>query len=357
MQILNTFLACLFFTLYAAIPLSIGQEIRDTAAQSINLINASFEQIGKSGEALGWGSCHFSQVSQVSQVSQETPPDIQPGAFGCSLLAQQGKFYIGMVARDDGTYAVLHNNLTKPLKAGVCYRISVFLAKSATYNSLSRTTNLPINYNYPLKLTIWGASEKIEQKCTLKPDDWLAESLPIHNDGWRKHTFYIQSPKDVNSLVLSANHVVEKPYNGNLLIDNISSIDPINCTDFRLISGGQKGAFLAMQQISEVISTNASKMVFGKKMPKLTADTEGGRNKSYDQLIAFFEQSESYKLVIRVKEHKELSKQRIAFLYSYIFRFSTLKAQRVEIKQYTPKDEGCFWTFENDELAMSFDSM
>ena len=116
-------------------------------------------------------------------------------------------------------------------------------------------------------------------------------------------------------------------------------------------------AVQAMQQISEVISTNASKMVFGKKVPKLTADTEGGRNKSFDQLIAFFEQSENYKLVIRVKEHKELSKQRIAFLYSYIFRFSTLKAQRVEIKQYSPKDEGYFWTFENDELAMSFDSM
>ena len=99
------------------------------------------------------------------------------------------------------------------------------------------------------------------------------------------------------------------------------------------------------------------KLFLAKKNTKLPLDTEGGRNKSFDAILAFFEKSESYKLIIRVKKGKELSKQRIAFLYSYIFKNTTLKAQRVEIKPFTPKDEAFFWTFENKEWALSFDSM
>jgi hypothetical protein len=344
----NKFLGFLFFLFPYTIPLSIGQEIRDTAAVPLSLINPSFEQIDAKEEPFRWSSCNF---------SQETPPDLQPGLFGCTLLAQQGKHYMGMVARDNNTFESISQNIVKPLKAGVCYRLSVYLAKSSQYNSQSRATSVLVNYNRPLKLTIWGTDVNFGSKCTIKPEDWLAESLPIHNDAWRKYTFYIQPPKDVYSLVFSANHVVEQPYNGNLLIDNISTIEPVNCTDLRLVSGGQKSAFLAIQQVSEIISENAPKMIFGKKKAKLPSDTEGGHNRSFDQLLAYFETSESYKLVIRVKSNKELSKQRITFLYSYIFKNSNLKAQRVEIKPYSPKDEAYFWTFENEEIAVSFDSM
>ena len=111
-----------------------------------------------------------------------------------------------------------------------------------------------------------------------------------------------------------------------------------------------------MQQASEAITDNAPRMIFGDKNTKLAVDTEGGHNKAFDQLLAYFEKNDNYKLVIRVKKTKNLSKERIAFLYSYIFKNTNLKAQRVEIKQYSPKDEAYFWTFENDELAMSFDT-
>ena len=348
MRTFYSFLCSLFFIFSFNLPLSIGQEINDTLAQRVELLNASFEQINAEHMPTGWGTCNF---------SEETPPDIQPGLFGCQLFAQQGKLYISMVGRDNGTFAAIRYNLLKPLKGGICYRMSVYLAKSSQYQSLSRTTKAPANYNRPLKLTIWGTNQKSEQNCKVQPNDWLAESLPIHNDSWRKYTFYIQPPKDVHALIFSANHVVEKPYNGNLLVDNISALEPVNCTDLRLVSGGQKGAFLAMQQVSEVISTNASKMIFGKKNIKLRSDTEGARNSTFDQLLAYFEQNENYKLVIRIKKDKKLSKERIAYLYSYIFKNSNLKAQRVEIKAYSPKDEAYFWTFENEEMAVSFDSM
>ncbi len=359
-QTFNKLLSSLFFIFCWAIPLSIGQEIRDTAAAQVDFINPSFESIiiAAQNKAAEWDDCGF---------AGETPADIQPGLYGCTLPPQQGKHYMGLVARDNNTFEAIYQNLTKPLKAGVCYRISIYLAKSSQYNSISRLTGAEENYMRPLKLTIWGTLLKVGSECSFKPEDWLAESLPIHNDTWRKYTFYIQPPKDVSSLIFSVNHVVEKPYNGNLLIDNISAIEPVNCTDLRLVSGGQKGAFLAMMRVSEVISEHAPKMIFGKKNARLKADKhedinpesgiKNSRNTAFDQLLAFFEQVQTYKLIIRVKANKELSKQRIAFLYSYIFKNSTLKAQRVEIKPYTPRDEAYFWTFENDEIAISFDSM
>ena len=339
------FVGFLYFISLCSTPLSIGQE-KDTVFEKVDLINPSFEQLTNDGAQIGWGSCNF---------VKETPPDIQPGLFGCKLFAQNGKTYIGLVARDNGTYESIRQVLTKPLKAGVCYRISVYLAKSSTYESLSRTTGMPANYIRPLKLTVWGTEAKTENICPL-PDDWLTETLPIHSDQWRRYTFYIQPPKDIYALIFSANHVVEKPYNGNLLIDNISPVVPVNCTDFRQIMSGQRSVFLAMQQVSEAIVTYAPKMVFGKKNTKLKADTEGGHNKSFDALLAYFEQNSNYNLVIRLKQGKKLSKERTAFLYSYIFKNTGLKAQRVDIKQFTPKDEAYFWTFENDELAMSFDT-
>ena len=347
MPTLNRFLGLFYFIICCAIPLSIGQE-KDTIIEKVDLMNPSFEQINSKDEPVGWVSCNF---------EKEIPPAIQPGRFGCKLNAQQGRQYVGMVARDNGTFEAIRQVLLKPLKAGICYRMSVYLAKSSIYESNSRLTGLSANYIRPLKLIVWGSDKRLENTCKVQPDDWLTETLPIHNDQWRKYTFYIQPPKDVQTLIFSVGHVVDKPYNGNLLIDNISTIVPVNCTDFRQIMGGQRSAFLAMQQVSEAITQNAPHMIFGKKNTKLEANTEGGDNKAFDQLLAYFEKAENYKLVIRIKKDRKLSKQRIAFLYSYIFKNTNLKAQRVEIKQYSPKDEVYFWTFENDELAMSFDTI
>ncbi len=347
MPTINRCIGLVYFTICSVIPLSMGQ-VKDTLLERVDLNNASFELLNNQNALKGWEICNF---------ENETPPDIQPGQFGCTLAAQQGKSYVGMAGRDNGTFEVIQQVLSQPLKAGVCYRMSVYLAKSSIYSSYSRVTGLASNYSRPLKLVIWGTSSQLHSSCEVTKEDWLTESLPIHNDQWRKYIFYIQPPKDVYTLIFSAGHVVQKPYNGNLLIDNISTIVPVNCTDFHQILGEQRGVILLMQRVSKTITIHAPQMVFGKKNTQLPLDTEVGRNKSFDQLLAYFEQTDNYKLVIRLKQGKKLSKERIAFLYSYIFKHTTLKAQRVDIKHYSPKDESYFWTFENDELAMSFDTL
>ncbi|MBL7815848.1 MAG: hypothetical protein JNL70_12610 [Saprospiraceae bacterium] len=346
MQTLNRLLTIVLI-FWVSIPLSIGQEQRDSVAERVDIHNPSFEVLGFAGEPKAWSSCNF---------QGESPPDLQPGRFGCQLLAQAGKNYIGLVGRDNNTFESIKQVLERPLKAGMCYRLSVFLAKSSKYVSISKKTGDVANYNRPLKLTIWGSEKKDLSQCNLKIENWLTESLPIHNDSWRKYTFYIQPPKDINTIIFSANHVVEQPYNGNLLIDNISPFMPVSCSDLQLLNN-PKSTILSMQQVSEVITTYAPSMIFGQKNTQLKLDTEGVRNTAFDQILSYFEQSTNYKLLVRVKKGKDLSKKRIAFLYSYIFKYTNLKAQQVEIKPYSPKDQDFFWTFENDEIVMSFDSM
>ncbi len=348
MQTVNKILGLFFFMVYWAMPLSIGQEINDSSPQRVELSNPSFEQLDVSNVPKDWVYCI---------VKDQSPPNVQPGMYYCTLVAQQGKHYMGMVGRDNGTFETIRQVMTKPLKAGVCYRMSVYLAKSSKYISMNLSNNKEENFNRPLKLTIWGVSGNLSIDCKIQAEDWLAESLPIHNDAWRKYTFYIQPPNDVQTLVFSANHVVSKPYCGNLLIDNISAIEPVSCTDLRQLNIGQKSVVLSLQQVSEVLTENAPRLLFGKKRLKLLNLNDEGRNEYFDKILSYFEKTSSYKLIIRVKQGKELSKQRIAFLYSYIFKYTNLKAQQVEIKPFTPKDEAFFWTFENEEMAFSFDSM
>jgi hypothetical protein len=60
-------------------------------------------------------------------------PDIQPGSFGVRLPPFQGKTHISLVANDNGLSEEFRQNLPVKLKAGNCYRLSLYLAKSGKY--------------------------------------------------------------------------------------------------------------------------------------------------------------------------------------------------------------------------------
>jgi hypothetical protein len=73
---------------------------RDT----IRLTNPSFEDTPKRGgesdqQISGWYDCG------MLYFPQESPPDIHPNGFwGVNVPAHDGKTYLGMVVRDNGTY-------------------------------------------------------------------------------------------------------------------------------------------------------------------------------------------------------------------------------------------------------------
>ncbi len=171
-------------------------------AQS-RLLNPSFE--GEPQDATvptGWLPCQ-----------PGTTPDILPGVWGVYQEASHGNTFVGLITREDGSWESIGQRLKTPLEAGECYTFSLDLAYSGTY----------AGYNLPLKLRIWGA----EAKCGKDLMVW--ESPMIKHRSWKRYKVEFVTKKKVNYILLEAFYSEGRfSHRGNILIDNISSIQGCN---------------------------------------------------------------------------------------------------------------------------------
>lgn len=202
----------LFFSIVFVVLVSYRVEGQDT----ISFINPSFEDFPRANKPPhGWSDCGF---------PGETPPDVQPsGVFGVFWPAMEGNTYLGMVARANETYETVGQVLPRSLMAGTCYQVSMFICKSSVYYSaLSDKKEEGIkNFISPIKLRIWGGYELCEKK------ELLGETTLVTNQEWEKK--YVKlSPRrgDYKVIFLEAyyNTPVLFPYNGNILVDDLSHI-------------------------------------------------------------------------------------------------------------------------------------
>jgi len=190
----------------------------------VRFINPGFEGDPKLGcgrdfYLKGWSDC-----SDYYNLN-ESPPDIHPGEFWeVDKSPAEGKTYIGMVTRDNGTYEIISTKLKSKLLAGFEYEFSVHLTMSDRYISRTRMTNLKANYYNPVVLVVFGSSSK----C--KKGEYLFETEPIENKEWRKYFIRFKSKDDCKYLTFAAFYKkgTHMPYNGHLLIDGLSNIVKIN---------------------------------------------------------------------------------------------------------------------------------
>jgi len=182
---------------------------------AIQLSNPSFEDTpSPSTKPTGWADCGF---------PEETPPDIQPsGAFNVTTRANHGNTYLGLVARDNETWEGVSQRLVSPMKAGVCYKFELDAARSETYRSLSRETNVLTDFIKPLKIRIWGGASYCSK------DELLAESDVIESANWSRQKLQFTPSKDLRYFYIEAYYKTPSlfPYNGNVLIDNCSKVTP-----------------------------------------------------------------------------------------------------------------------------------
>ena len=196
--------------------------------QKENLIsfnNPSFEDIPRAGQApTGWYNCG---------APAESPPDVQPGVFQVTKPASQGSSYLGMVVRDNETWEAVAQRLSKPLERNQCYEFSSDVCRSEIYISLSKTTNQEVNYTKPIKLRIWGGNGYCDRA------ELLFTTPVIINNRWLKYDFRL-SPKKGNYayIILEAFFDTPSPfpYNGNMLIDNLSTIKQVPCNPEPMIA-------------------------------------------------------------------------------------------------------------------------
>ena len=184
-----------------------------SSSQQIDLVNPSFE-INDPEAGLppsGWIDLGL---------KTETPPDRQPGRFEVNLPAQDGELYVGMVVRENNTWEGLGQKLKGVLKKDSAYTFSIYLTRSKKYMSATKMSTMPINFNAPTILKIWGYNTATKQ------DELLAESTTVSHSEWVKYSFILKpTVADFNELDLMAYYApgFEKK-NGNLLLDNCSAI-------------------------------------------------------------------------------------------------------------------------------------
>lgn len=187
---------------------------------AILLTNPSFEGTPGYGRLPGgWMTCAF---------NRESPPDTHPvenGRFGVVQRPQAGETYLGMVVRDNQTTEFVSQKPAQPLRAGQCYTFSLYLCKSEHLHSLSRLNNRQQDFNQPATLQVWGGQSPCGKK------QLLAASPAIDHTDWRQYNFRVQPLDSLSYLTFEAYFAegAMAAYNGNLLLDNVSPIVPLDC--------------------------------------------------------------------------------------------------------------------------------
>lgn len=198
--LLHTIFLLLFF-----IPAGWGQEV-------IPLENPSFEDTPEAAKIpSGWYDCGG---------VRETPPDVQPGAFGVDLEPYDGDTYLGLVVRDENTWEAVGQELPEPLLKDSVYELRIYLTRSELYLSVSKLTGQEANYATPVMLRVWGGVRYCEE------DELLATSPIISHTEWKEYVLELK-PAERNKydfITLEAYYKtpVLFPYNGNILLDNCS---------------------------------------------------------------------------------------------------------------------------------------
>ena len=212
---------------------AISQNSKSDKKDVIMLANPSFEDTPHTGQNAGssisgWYDCG------KEMFPGETPPDIQPSPdpsslfFSVTTRPYDGATYLGMVVRENDSWESVSQRLSKPLEPGNCYEFSLYLCKSETYMSQKASYGYDPNiypFTTPIQLRIWGG------KTFCSKMELLHSTALVRNTQWARYQVRLDPKQMVNYIMLEAFYETPTlfPYNGNILVDNISSIVEVNC--------------------------------------------------------------------------------------------------------------------------------
>lgn len=259
---------------------------------TVRITNPSFEDSPKMG-TLGlfptriknWEDCG------LRRFEGETPPDIHPGNFWeNNLPPSEGNTYIGMVVRDNDTWEGVSQRLSAELKGGKCYKFSADLALAPQYLSLSRMTLEKSSYTKPAVLRIWGGNGICSER------ELLAESESVNHNQWRRYEFVIHPRQNHAYILVEAFYrtPVVLPYNGHILLDNMSHFIEIPCPQNSIAGNVERAigkeivedttpkevkSINVEKDKSITIVKNSSKKDSATKLENSSTETESGQKK------------------------------------------------------------------------------
>jgi hypothetical protein len=154
----------------------------------------------------------------------DTPVDVQPGFWDCTLPAIAGCCYVGMVVRDNNTREGISQLLSTPLQKGAVYRFNLWANQSDTYVSASPGSKFQgVGFHCPVILKIWSRNSKNEAT------ELLAVSQAIEKQQWMNYEFLLRPTlEDFDEILITVDCAPGyEGKNGHVLIDNCSSIKKI----------------------------------------------------------------------------------------------------------------------------------
>lgn len=177
--------------------------------------NRSFEK-GRHGHSTlpnDWFHC----------IDENSPSDLHHSTsayFELKKNAIDGDQFVGMVVREDKTFENISQFLPLALQKGTTYEMEFSLAQAYKLMSASRVRNNIVNFNIPVILQVWGGFNYCES------NQLLYETTKIDHWEWRnyKAKFTVEDNYEVITFEAYYSDDYTIPYNGHLLLDNISPI-------------------------------------------------------------------------------------------------------------------------------------
>ena len=190
---------------------------KDTFAQdTISLRNPSFDLGRATANAIpkGWKYCGG---------KHETPPDVHSAKtrhYGVDHAPYQGRNFVGLVVRSNFTRESIYQKLKQPIQKGKTYHLELYAAMADTFKSLDAVTMKEAWFTQPAIIRIWGIGEECRTK------ELLFESEPIDHINWKKIEIEFTPEMEHHRIMFEAffDKMIDDPYNGNVLLDEISDI-------------------------------------------------------------------------------------------------------------------------------------
>lgn len=185
----------------------------------IKVPNAGFEQHSSKYETADhWIKCHNGYRTRPRLISNSNQ------RHNINKFAWEGKSFIGLTTQDDGSRQIMSVELAREMKANTCYEMTVWLAKSSVYDYYDHALSSGVDHTHPVRLKIYGG----DRVC--RPTESLASSPVVEHESWTAYTFYFKPTQKISVLSFRADYESGyNPYNGHILLDDISMIEKINC--------------------------------------------------------------------------------------------------------------------------------
>ena len=144
----------------------------------------------------------------------QNTPDSQPGWYNNYLDPYEGKGYINLLYKGDGTKESIWQELRKTLPAGSCFLISIHLAKFCQDSLFGLD---PFGLNHAGKLTIRGS-----EAYSCSEGQVLAVFNNVDNCQWEQFFAIFKTDTEINYIYLEFTPGNSDFPNGSIVIDDMS---------------------------------------------------------------------------------------------------------------------------------------